>query len=221
MALLGSHDHPDVTMDCIAMGRSMAAYESGDYGTIRGILSRSLDRLGRAGADFFVCPDNTAHLALEHAGPELPLPGLHIAETVAQRAAEAGHQTVGVLGTKWTMESKLYPRALEPYGLQTRIPDAEDRDAVQAITFNELVHGVFNEASRELFINVIAKLGDAGCDAVALVCTEFPLLITPTDSPLPTLGSTVLLAQAAADVATGAVPPPNWRGGPFPGEPTR
>jgi aspartate racemase len=209
---LGVHQHPDVSLDCIAMGRSMPSWETGDYDTIRAILARSVERLARSGADFFVCPDNTAHLALERPGPELALPGLHIAEVVAREAAMAGHRTVGVLGTRWIMEAELYPRALAAHGLQSRAPGPEEREVIQRITFGELVKGVFTEAARQRFCDVIAGLGAAGCDAVALVCTEFPLLISPDVSPLPTLDSTDLLARAAVNAAVGGSLPA-WRGG--------
>jgi aspartate racemase len=209
---LGDHQHPDVSLDCIAMGRSMPAWETGDYGTIRATLARSVERLARSGADFFICPDNTAHLALERPGPELALPGLHIAEVVARQAATAGYRTVGVLGTRWTMEARLYPRTLAAHGLQSRSPQREDREVIQQITFGELVKGVFTDAARKRFCEVIARLGADGCDAVALVCTEFPLLISPEVSPLPTLDSTDLLARAAVDTAIGDHQP-TWRGG--------
>src|SRR5262249_21063229 len=91
---LGPHDHPDVTMDCIALARSMSAWDSGDYPSIRAILSASVRRLAGAGADFFVCPDNTAHMALEEPGEDLALPGLHIAEVVAERAVRDGRARV-------------------------------------------------------------------------------------------------------------------------------
>ena len=71
---LGVYSHPDVSLDCIAMGRSMLAWETGDFDAIRATLARSVERLARSGADFFVCPDNTAHLALERPGPELACP---------------------------------------------------------------------------------------------------------------------------------------------------
>ena len=133
---LGVHQHPDVSLDCIAMGHSMPAWETGDYDTIRATLARSVERLARSGADFFACPDNTAHLALERPGPELALPGLHIAEVVARQAALAGHRTVGVLGTRWIMEAELYPRTLAAHGLQSRSPGPQDRQVIQQITFD-------------------------------------------------------------------------------------
>jgi aspartate racemase len=214
MRRLGSYQHPEVTMDCIPMGRSMAGWNSGRHQEIRAILAVSVERLAAAGAELFVCPDNTAHLALELPGPDLALPGLHIADVVARHAAAAGYREVAILGTKWTMDSDLYPQAMARVGLSTQVPSRPDRDAIQALTFDELVHGVFTESARRRFVGVIASLRGTGCDAVALVCTEFPLLVTPDVSPLPILDSTALLAAAALDAALEPDALPEWRGGP-------
>jgi aspartate racemase len=210
---LGHHQHPDVTLDCIAMGRSMAAWDTGEHDSIRATLAASVERLASAGADFFGCPDNTAHIALERPGPDLALPGLHIAEVVADRAARDHRARVGVLGTKYTMEGTIYPRALALRGIAAEIPGAGDRETVNRIIFDELVLGEFAEASRREYVRIIERLAARGCDAVALVCTEIPLLVAPEDSPLPTLDSTRLLARAAFEVAVGRRPMPTWRGG--------
>jgi aspartate racemase len=213
-AAIGRHHHPDVTLDCIAMGHSMPAWDRGDHRAIRDILARSAARLAAAGATFFVCPDNTAHIALGVDGPPLALPGLHIAEVVAARAARDGRRKVGVLGTRYTMDSDLYPAALAAVGIDAAVPEPADREAVNSIIFDELVEGVLTDSARARYVRVIEDLRDRGCDAVALVCTEIPLLISEDDSPLPTLDSTRLLAAAAFDVSTGAAPMPTWRGGP-------
>ena len=214
-AELGPHDHPDVTLDCIALARSMPAWDEGDHRSIRATLAVSVERLAQAGAGFFACPDNTAHLALEEPGPPLALPGLHIAEVVAERAARDGRTRVGVLGTRYLMDSPLYPRALAARGIAAEVPDADDRQVVNRIIFDELVNGVFTEESRQAYVRIIERLASRGCDAVALVCTEIPLLVAPEDSPLPTLDSTRLLAGAAFDVAVGRRPVPTWHGGPL------
>jgi aspartate racemase len=211
---IGPHDHPDVTMDCIAMARSMHAWDEGDYLAIRSTLARSADRLAQAGADFFACPDNTAHIALEQPGQDLALPGLHIAEVVAEQAARDGRRRVGVLGTRYTMGGPVYPAALAARGIAAEMPEPDDRVLLDKIIFDELVNGVFTAGSRAEYVRVIAELADRGCDAVALVCTEIPLLVTPEVSPLPTLDSTRLLARAAFDVALGERAMPAWRGGP-------
>ncbi len=211
---LGGYQHPDVTMDCIAFGRTMPALEAGDYPPVRAVLAESARRLARAGATFFVCPDNTVHLALEAPGEDLPLPGLHIAETVAERAARDGRSRVGVLGTMQTMQGPVYPRALAARGIAAEVPDEADRRTVNKIIFDELVNGVFTAPARQEYVRIIEQLAGGGCDAVALVCTEIPLLVAPADSPLPTLDSTRLLARAAYEVAVGTQALPTWRGGP-------
>lgn len=211
---LGAHDHPDVSLDCISMARSMAAWDEEDYDSIRRTLSLSAGRLARAGADFFVCPDNTAHMALERPGEALPLPGLHIAEVVAERAASEGRRRVGVLGTKYLMEGPVYRQAFGNRGIAAEVPDEDDRRIVNTVIFDELVNGVFTDSSRAEYIRIIEQFAARGCDAVALVCTEIPLLVTPGTSPLPTLDSTRLLARAAFEVAAGRRPFPEWRGGP-------
>jgi aspartate racemase len=211
---LGPHDHPDVTLDCIALARNLPAWERGDYDAVRSTLSVGAERLARAGADFFACPDNTSHVALEEPGPDLALPGLHIAEVVAEQAARDGRARVGVLGTRFTMDGPVYPRAFATRGIGAELPGDDDRAIVDEIIFDELVKGVFTDSSRKEYVRIMGELAARGCDAVALVCTEIPLLVTPEDAPLPTLDSTRLLARAAFEVAVGQRALPTWRGGP-------
>jgi amino-acid racemase len=211
---LGPHAHPRVTLDCIPLAESMPAWEAGDYQAVRSVLSRSAGALAAAGATFFACPDNSAHLALEQPGEPLPLPGLHIAAEVVEAAAGAGRRCVGILGTRFTMEGWIYPRALADRGIESRVPGDGDRAIVDAIIFDELVNGVFSPASRREYVRVIEGFQRDGCDAVALVCTEIPLLVGPDASPLPVLDSTRLLARAAFEVGAGRRPLPVWRGGP-------
>ncbi len=215
-SVIGPHQHPDVTLDCIAVGRSLHAWDRGDYASIRMVLAQSTDRLVGAGADFFVCPCNTAHLALEQPGAELALPGLHIADVVADRAVRDGLRVVGVLGTKLTMDGPVYRRALAARGLRHVVPPPNQRELIDRIIYEELVNGVISEESREECLQVIRGLETQGCDVVAMACTEIPLLISADIASLPLLDSTRLLAIAAFDVAIGRQPMPSWRGGPVP-----
>lgn len=211
---LGPDEHPDVTLDLIALARSMPSWDASDYGAVRAILAESVRRLAAAGADFFVCPDNTAHIALEQPGDDVALPGLHIAQVVADQAVRDGRTRVGVLGTRYTMDGPVYFRELTARGIGTEVPADPDRARVHEIIFDELVNGIVSEASRRECVCIIEHLADRGCDAVALACTELPLLIEPEVSPLPTLDSTRLLAQAAFQTAVGHRGLPTWRGGP-------
>jgi aspartate racemase len=214
VARLGPHMHPEITLTGVAMHHMLDAWEGSDLPMLRSMFVEDMRKLAAAGADFFVCPDNTAHIALESGGEPFPLPGLHIGEVVASEAQGCGFEKVGILGTKWTMSGPVYPGAFGRRGIGWAIPDEADRKTVNDIIFDELCLGVFANQSRDAYVRIIEKLADDGCDAVALVCTEIPLLITPEVSPLPILDSTRLLARAAVEVAIGERSVPEWRGGP-------
>ena len=212
---LGPHMHPDVMLDCEAMGRILPAWDAGDHVAVRAFLAQSIERLADGGSDFFACPDNTAHIALEAAGPDLPLPGLNIGDVVAEEAARRGMTRVGVLGTRFTMNGPVYRRALPSVGIEPVFANEQERADIDRIIFDELVEGMFSEPARRRYVEIIERLKrEEGCDGVALVCTEIPLLITPDVSPLPILDSTRLLARAAFEVSTGKRAFPTWRGGP-------
>ncbi len=208
--------YPDISMDHIAFGRSLPAWNKGDHAAVRAILALSIERLARAGANFFFCPANTAHVALEGAGPPLPLPGLHIAHVTAVAAAREGRRMVGVLGTRFTLQSGLYERALGRYGVEAAAPDPSDQKTIDDMIFGELVRGVFTPASRDACLSIIDRLAKRGSDAVALACTEIPLLLSADQgSDLPQLDTTRLLARAALDVSSQRIELPSWRGGPI------
>jgi aspartate racemase len=214
VARLGPHMHPEITMTCSPMALVLDAWERGDNEELRAFFMKDAEKLAAAKADFFVLPDNTAHIAMESTGEPFPIPGLHIGEVVADEAARDGRSKVGILGTKYTMNGPVYPGALGRRGIGWAVPSPDDQGLVNDIIFNELCLGLLTGESRNTYVKIIEKLRDDGCDAVALVCTEIPLLVTKDISPLPTIESTQLLAKAAVDVAIGERPMPVWRGGP-------
>ncbi len=214
---LGEHMHPDITLSIIPMGISMPAWRQFDLPAIWATLNATAERLLAAGCDFFICPDNTAHLAFEAVDDPLPLPGLHIAEVVVDHAAKQGHQKIGLLGTKWTMEGTVYRNAAARRGQELYAPAPEDMAFVDRVIFDELCNGLFRDQTREEYLRIISGFADQGCTSVILGCTEIPLLLTPDISPVPLLDSTRLLAAAAIEVAIGSGPIPSWRGGPITG----
>ena len=212
---LGAHMHPEITMTCSPMALVLDAWERGDNARLRQFFLDDARKIAAAGADFFILPDNTAHIAMESAGDPFPVPGLHIGEVVAEQARRDGRTKVGILGTRFTMTGPVYPSALGRRGIGWAVPDEADRKTVDDIIFNELCLGLFTDKSRDAYLRIIDRLKADGCDAVALVCTEIPLLITQDVSPLPILDSTRLLATAAVEVALGERAMPEWRGGPI------
>jgi aspartate racemase len=196
-AIMGEHNHPEITMNSVPLAEHMRYVRANDWEALAEALVASAQRVARAGADFAICPDNTYHQALEYVRPRSPVPWVHIAEAVAEEARRKGYRRLGVLGTKYLMEGPVYPGALEGFGIEREIPDAPDRERINDIIFKELVNGLFPEASRLYLNEVSGKLKERGCDAVVLGCTEIPLIVRPDDTPLPTLDSTRLLARAA------------------------
>lgn len=210
---LGEHRHPEITLSILPMGPTIEWWDANNLAAINKYLGHTAERLKAAGCAFFVCPDNTAHIAFAAAAEPYPLPGLNIAEVVAERAKAEGRRRIALLGTRYTMGGPIYPAAFKRHGLDMAVPSLADQELINTIIFEELCQGVLTDASRKAYIAIIEALKGEGCDAVALCCTEIPLLITPEVSPLPTLDSTRLLAHAAIDVALSLRRAPTWRGG--------
>ena len=201
--LMGRYAHPEVTMHTFPLNQYIRYIEAGDWENVASLMLSSVDKVAKAGADFAICPDNTIHQAFDLVVKKSPIAWLNIAEEVAAEAKRQNYKCVGVLGTRFLMESPVYPTKLTAMGIEHRIPKVKDREHINEIIFNELVYGCFSSETRAYFKEVIGRLKNQGCDAVVLGCTEIPLLVTQESSPLPLLDSTRLLARAALKEATG------------------
>lgn len=202
-ALLGPHAHPEVSMHTPSLATYVACLARRDLAAVGALMLASAHKLAAAGADFLVCPDNTIHQALAGIVDRSPRPWLHIAEVVADEALRRGFGRVGIMGTRWLVDSAVYPGALESRGLDWALPTPQERDQMQHFIMDELVQGRCSAAAEAAFQRVMARMRSAGCDAVVLGRTEIPLLMHDGNSPLPTLDSTRLLARAALRKAAG------------------
>jgi aspartate racemase len=201
--LLGSHAHPEVSMHTPSLAEYVRRLDLGDWQGVGELMLASANKLVKIGADFLVCPDNTIHQALHYAEPRSPLPWLHIAEVVAEEAVGRGFRRLGLIGTRWLVESDVYPKKLAARRLEYARPDAVEREEINRIIMDELVRGICKPEAIAYHQGVIGRMKDAGCDAVVLGCTETPLIMNDSNSPLPTLDSTRLLARAALRRAVG------------------
>jgi aspartate racemase len=199
--IMGEHMHPQVTLSCIPLGEWMPAFNRGDFESVAQFMLRETEIVAKAGANFAICPDNSAHLAFNYVAARSPLPWLHIAEEVAKAAVSGGYRHAALLGTRFTMRGPVYPQMFEKHAVKISSPAEGDQKIVDDIIFEELVKGIFSEASRLRYNEVISRMRSRGCDCVILGCTEIPLLVRPDDCPLPALDSTRLLARAAVDAA--------------------
>lgn len=195
--LMGEHMHPEVSMHTHPLAEYMVPIRAGDWEKVAALMLSSAQKVSQIGAEFAICPDNTIHEAFEFVKEKSPIPWLHIAEVVGNKAVQSGFKQLAILGTKYLVKGPVYPVTLQKFDIASQIPEEDDVERIDEIIFKELVNGVFTEKSRRYFNDVIEKLKDRGCDAAVLGCTEIPLLVDPDDCPLPVLDSTRLLSRAA------------------------
>ena len=203
---LGPHMHPCIVLSAVPLGLSLPGWENGDHGLVARYLVEGVKQVADAGADFYICPANTAHIVLEKIADDLPIPGLSITDVVCHEITTKGWKHVGLLGTSYTMTGPVYVRALAERGLDLLIPDEVMRRRLNAAIFGELVQGIFTEETTDLFVRAIADLKSEGAECVILGCTEIPLIISAANSPLPVLDSTRLLATYAVREAVSERP---------------
>jgi aspartate racemase len=201
---MGDYNHPEVSMHTFPFKSHVDAMRRDDWQAVADLMVSSAVKLAQIGADFAICPDNTAHQAIPMVRPRSPIPWLHIAEEVAREAVRLGYRKIGLTGTRSLVKSDVYPGALAARNIQAVRPAADQQHKVDAIIFDELVYGKFLPQSFAYLVDVMTSLKDAGCDAVVLGCTELPILVGDQSTPLPTLDSTRILARAALAKAAGA-----------------
>lgn len=201
---LGGYHHPEISMHTHALGDYMDLIHADNWQGVADLMLSSANKLAQAGAAFLICPDNTIHGAFDMVAPRSPLPWMHIVEEVAAEAKNKRFHKLAVTGTRYTMEGRVYPAKLAEQGIESMTPNEGERERINHIIFEELVRGDFRDESRGVFHRIINRMMDEGCDAVVLGCTEIPLLIDDTHSPLPTLDSTRILARAALRQALAA-----------------
>jgi aspartate racemase len=206
--MLGPHEHPEISLHSHSLGDYMKCIYRDDWLGVGELMLSSANKLAKIGAGFLICPDNTIHQALPYVEQRLPLQWLHIADAVAAEAVERRFRRLGLTGTRYLVDSEVYPEKLKARKLEFVRPNPEERQEINRIIMDELVYGIFKPAAVATFQRVMERMKDEGCDAVILGCTEIPLIMNDSNSPLPTLDSTRLLARAALRRAVQSSPPP-------------
>lgn len=175
---------------------------SGDWDKIGQLMAMEAKKLETAGSDLVLLCTNTIHLVSNYITDAINIPFLHIANATGGAIQEKGMKKVALLGTKFTMEEDFYTKILEEdFGLEVLIPNAEDRESLQSIIYNELVKGVFKDASKQVCLDIIKKMKAEGAEGAILGCTELPLLIPANEAALPTFDTTKIHARKAIELA--------------------
>ncbi|MDX2074994.1 MAG: aspartate/glutamate racemase family protein [bacterium] len=201
-ARLGGFNSADCVMHSVNFAEIEAMQQSGRWDEAGMLLAKSAQSLEKAGADCILLCTNTMHKVADAICDAVSLPFIHIADATADAIRLAGYTQVGLLGTRFTMDENFYTgRLTDKYGLNVLLPDADGRQLVNRVIFDELVRGVIRDESREAYIQQIQSLAERGAQAVILGCTEIGMLIKPEHSPIPTFDTTILHAASAVAFA--------------------
>jgi len=197
----GSHVYPEITLHNSSFAEILDAQNREDWDALAGILIKSIKKLTSVGADFVIIPSNAVHIVFDEVARRSPLPLLSILQVVAEECKHRGFKKSGVLGVGLTMEKHLYREPLRALGIEAVVPDPEAQNEVSNIIYQEIVPARMNDQTAPRIIKIIEKLKGEGCDGVILGCTELPLIINDTNSPLPCVDSTRMLAMKALECA--------------------
>lgn len=179
---------------------------AGEWEELGKLLAQAARCLEVAGAGFLVLCTNTMHKVAPAIEGAVAIPLLHIVDAAAAEIKRAGLNNVGLLGTRFTMEQEFYIGRLQTHlqthhGIGVKVPEAEDREIVHRVIYEELCLGRVVDASRAQYRRIIRQLADSGAEAIILGCTEIPMLVRPGDSPIPLFDTTAIHARGAAEWA--------------------
>ncbi|MFW6775228.1 aspartate/glutamate racemase family protein [Nocardioides sp. CPCC 205120] len=202
-AARGGHASARIALQSLDFAEVRALQQAGDWDGAVALLVEAGRRCVAAGATTVAICTNLMHKVAPQVEAALDVPLLHIGDAVAAEATRHGWGTLGVLGTRWVMEEPFYAERLAGHGVATVVPGAADRALVDGVIFDELTQGVVRPASRERYVEVVARLAERGAEAVVLACTEIGLLVGPGDSPVPLIDSADVHARELGRVAAG------------------
>lgn len=196
---LGGSSSADMIIRSLDLAEIEWLQENDRWDAVAYILTEAARELESAGADFIVMASNTVHKVYDEVVASVNVPVLHIAEPTVEAVQRAGVHSVGLLGTRYTMEGDFLKEKLEAAGISVIVPDPEKVDLIHKAIFTEAVVGNVSDETKRLFIGVIDEFARQGVQGVILGCTELGLMISPEDSRLPLFDTAVLHAEKATE----------------------
>lgn len=193
----GDYGYPEVLIYSVSFQDYVEWPRQSRWDLVAQGLTEAARVLEAAGADVLIIATNTMHIVFDVVQAGVDVPVLSLLDAVGDVVERRGMETVGLLGTAFTMEEAFYPEALAKRGIAVLVPDRGDRKVVNRVIYDELVAGRIRDSSRDAFITIIRALKTRGVDGVILGCTEIPLLVTEDDVGLPLFDTTVIHADAA------------------------
>ena len=199
--ILGPNQHPEISLHSFSFSKLLEAQHKKDWDTVGKYIVESINKLAVAGANFAVMPANATHYAFDYIQQNGSIPLLNLVSLTSEECKKLNFTKVGVLGVGVTMSGGLYRKPLTALGIEPITPDDEQQKIINDIIFQEIIPEKITESGIDKIIEIIKKLKIGGCDGVILGCTELPIIINKTNSPLPFIDTTRLLAKKALEFA--------------------
>ena len=188
-------------INSVDFGKIQKLQHKGRWDLLEEIMADAAQSLEKAGAECILICANTMHLTIDSVRASVEIPVIHIAEATAEKIQEKHLKTVALLGTKYTMEKDFYKNVLKSFGIKTIIPNAEDREEINRVIYEELPSGILKPSSKKSYIEIIERLEAQGAEGVILGCTEIPLLIQQENVSIPVFDTTTIHATKAMEFA--------------------
>jgi aspartate racemase len=197
----GDYGYPEIIIYSVSLQPYVDWPNKDRWDLVAQGLSEAAQRLEAAGANFIIIATNTMHSVFDQVQASVNIPMLNLLNAVGEAILARGMKTVGLLGTKFTMEKTFYQDTLTRKGITVLTPDVDAREYVNRVIYDELVAGQIRDESRAGFVAIIRKLAERGAEGVILGCTEIPLLISEANAGIPLFDTTVIHAEAALNYA--------------------
>jgi aspartate racemase len=192
--------HPPVALYNPSLHLTNGYIQARDWQGLAAIVRDSIDKVVSIGAELVVIPANAPHYAASHFVPECPVPFVNIVETTVAACEAGGYARMAILGIGVTMSDGLYEQPLRDHGIEPIVPTAEEQTVINRVIFDHIIPARVTPASVQQIVDVMQQLKERGADAVILGCTELPIVIDESNSPLPFIDTTRLLARKALEL---------------------
>ena len=197
----GDYGYPEILVYSVSFQPFVDWPNEGRWDLVARGLGEAAQKLEAAGADFILIATNTMHIVLNEVQASVDVPMLSLLDAVGEAVLAKGLKTLGLLGTRFTMEESFYQDALASMGIAVLVPGPDDREYVNRVIYDELVAGRIRDESRVEFVRIAESLAQRGAEGIILGCTEIPLLLSKDDSGLPLFDTTTIHAEAALEYA--------------------
>ena len=201
--ILGGHHSARIILESVDFHDIKEMQHRGEWEAAAEALVECAKNLEKSGADFIMICTNTMHKVAPTISEAVTIPIIHLADATAEKIIEAGHSTVGFLGTKFSMEDDFYiGRLREKYNLEVFVPDEKDRNIVHDVIYNQLCLGDVRVESRIEYLRIMDELHNRGAECIIEGCTEIVMLVDQSHTNIPLFDTTVIHAQKGALLAT-------------------